>query len=206
MTIKLRSANNLRNAKLLLVIGGTVLGGSVANADVIYQQDFENWNNADRLWSTDTQANLGGPYTNVLGRFSAETARLTILANELNTPWLNGGGGSNGGNGGDNGGGTSGGPNGGGGTGGGTSGGGGTGGGTGGPAIIPHIGTVTPHILNGGTTPQGNGGSQNPLRPNHSLTTNANKKNTDDLVRIDTPEPRRRWASDVYSRKLCSNL
>lgn len=57
--------------------------------DVIYQQDFEHWTNADGMWSSDTQASLGGAYTNVLGRFGTESVSLTIAA-----PADSGGGGT----------------------------------------------------------------------------------------------------------------
>jgi len=80
---------------LLLIC--TLNSGTVAFGDVIYQQDFENFNNADGLWSTSTLASLGGPYTSVLGRFDAGTATLNLHATETNTGGLggNGGGGGN---------------------------------------------------------------------------------------------------------------
>jgi len=86
---------NLRGAKLLLA-GGTIFGASLAQGDVIYQQDFENnWSNADGLWSSSTNASLGGPYTTVMGRFGTGTVNLSVLATVDN----NGGyGGNSGGN------------------------------------------------------------------------------------------------------------
>ncbi|MGV6814913.1 MAG: hypothetical protein ACWA5W_07900 [Phycisphaerales bacterium] len=67
----------------LVLCSGSVMG------DVIYQQDFEHWTNADGMWSSDTQASLGGTYTNVLGRFGTESVSLTIAA-----PADSGGGGT----------------------------------------------------------------------------------------------------------------
>lgn len=74
-----------------LVLTGLVAAGP-AMGDVIYQQDFENWNNADGLWSLDTKADLGGAYSSVLGRFSATTVTLDVLATADNTAGLGGNG------------------------------------------------------------------------------------------------------------------
>jgi len=84
---------NLRSAKLLLA-SGAILGTSLASADVIYQQDFENWNNAGAQWSTSTKSTLGGPYSTVLGRFGNDSVTLNVLATRDN----NGGFGSPDGN------------------------------------------------------------------------------------------------------------
>jgi len=85
LATKLSNKLSLRNLALL-GLTGAIIGASSANADVIYQQDFEGWNNNDGLWSTDTKANLGGPYSTVLGRFGAQSVRLNIQATELNVP------------------------------------------------------------------------------------------------------------------------
>lgn len=76
--------NHLLHAKLLLV-GGMLIGSSAANADVIYQQDFENWSNAQGLWSSQVVADLGGPYTKVLGRYGTDRVTLNLLATEANS-------------------------------------------------------------------------------------------------------------------------
>lgn len=75
----------------LLLLSGLCLG-SPALGDVIYQQDFEDWNNTDGLWSNQTTANLGGSYTTVLGRFSTTTVNLNIRATLDNSGSSNGGG------------------------------------------------------------------------------------------------------------------
>ena len=75
----------------LLLLSGLCLG-SPALGDVIYQQDFEEWNNTDGLWSNQTTANLGGSYTTVLGRFSTTTVNLNIRATLDNSGSSNGGG------------------------------------------------------------------------------------------------------------------
>jgi hypothetical protein len=64
-----------------------------AIGDVIYQQDFESWNNASGLWSTNTRTDLGAPYSKVLGRFGAQTVTLDLLATPENTAGLSGSGG-----------------------------------------------------------------------------------------------------------------
>lgn len=84
MQSTLQTILNHRGAKALLA-GGAMFGASLASGDVIYQQDFENWSNAGGLWSSNTQASLGGPYTNVLGRFGTESVRLSILATPSNS-------------------------------------------------------------------------------------------------------------------------
>ncbi len=82
--------SNLHIVKRLLLVGA-VFGSSVANADVIYHQDFENWSNADGLWSSDTVSALGGTYSTVLGRFGATSVTLDVLATNANTGNNNGG-------------------------------------------------------------------------------------------------------------------
>lgn len=84
MQSTLQTILNHRGAKVLLA-GGAMFGASLASGDVIYQQDFENWNNADGLWSINTKSSLGGAYSTVLGRFSAATVTLDILATNANT-------------------------------------------------------------------------------------------------------------------------
>ena len=69
--------------QLLLLIGASL--ATPALADVIYQQDFENFTNAEGLWSSNNQSALGGTYTTVLGNFGAQTVNLNILANESNS-------------------------------------------------------------------------------------------------------------------------
>jgi len=81
---------NIRCARLIAV-GGLALGASMANADVVYQQDFENWTNEAGLWSSSTQASLGGPYTTVLGRFSSKNVSLNVRATAANNGGYTGG-------------------------------------------------------------------------------------------------------------------
>lgn len=78
----LRTPNPLSRGRMTLAvgIGGLLLCAGSAAGDVIYQQDFENWDNSDGLWSKNTQASLGGTYTNVLGRFGSEAVSLVIQA------------------------------------------------------------------------------------------------------------------------------
>lgn len=86
-----RKETAIRRFKGFALVIGAVVGASPAMGDVIYQQDFESWNNSDGLWSSNTIASLGGPYTSVLGRFSATTVSLDILATPDNTAGLGGG-------------------------------------------------------------------------------------------------------------------
>jgi hypothetical protein len=81
---------NIRCARLIAV-GGLALGASMANADVVYQQDFENWTNEAGLWSSNTQASLGGPYSTVLGRFSSANVSLSVRATAANNGGYTGG-------------------------------------------------------------------------------------------------------------------
>lgn len=72
------------NTKLLLTLG-VILVSSPALGDVIYEQNFESWSNADSMWSTNTTSSLGGAYSTVLGRFGTESASLNILATQGNS-------------------------------------------------------------------------------------------------------------------------
>ncbi len=76
------------NKGLVLLIG-TIFTTSPALGDVIYQQDFENWNNANGMWTTSTKDTLGGPYTSILGRFGTSTATLNIVATNANNGGYN---------------------------------------------------------------------------------------------------------------------
>ncbi len=88
------SASGLNKGLVLLL--GTICTAAPALGDVIYQQDFENWNNADGMWSSSTKATLGGPYTSILGRFGASTVTLDVIASNANNGGDNtGGSGSN---------------------------------------------------------------------------------------------------------------
>ncbi len=69
-----------RQGALFICIAGILLSAGSATGDVIYQQDFENWNNSNGLWSKNTQASLGGTYTNVLGRFGNEAVGFLLQA------------------------------------------------------------------------------------------------------------------------------
>ena len=73
---------DLCSSKGLLVLAGSLLLTTPAMGDIIYQQNFENFNNADGQWSNATKSVLGGPYTTILGQFSATSVRLNILATE----------------------------------------------------------------------------------------------------------------------------
>ncbi len=77
--------------KGLLLVLGTICTTAPALGDVIYQQDFENWNNTGGMWSSSTKAALGGPYTSVLGRFGASTVTLNIVATSANNNGYNSG-------------------------------------------------------------------------------------------------------------------
>ena len=72
------------STKLLLTMG-SILISSPALGDVIYEQNFESWSNADAMWSTQTTSSLGGAYSRVLGRFGTESASLNILATQGNS-------------------------------------------------------------------------------------------------------------------------
>ena len=73
------------NTTGLILLLGTALAPSSALADVIYQENFENWNNSNAQWSSSTQASLGGTYSTILGRFGAESIRLNIQATTANS-------------------------------------------------------------------------------------------------------------------------
>jgi len=87
----LKNTQSMLSASLLVLIGSSI-GSSVAMGDVIYQQDFENFSDSGNLWSNTNRAALGGTYSTVLGRFSAQTVSLDILVNEDNSTGSSGGG------------------------------------------------------------------------------------------------------------------
>lgn len=71
-------------SKGLALLAGSLMLATPAMGDIIYQESFENFNNAGGLWSSTTKSSLGGPYTTILGQYSAATVRLNLLATEQN--------------------------------------------------------------------------------------------------------------------------
>lgn len=75
------------------------LSGSLAHADVVYQNNFDSGIAGD-VWSTQTVGSLAAPWGTFLGRFGRETATLT-LGRGTGGGGDGGGGGGNGGGGAD---------------------------------------------------------------------------------------------------------
>ncbi|MFG0313458.1 MAG: hypothetical protein ACF8LL_04655 [Phycisphaerales bacterium] len=75
---------------MLALCAGTTLIPSIAHADLqLYGIGFENpGGDAAGVWSHHTRSELGGPYTNILGRFGNETVTLRLNATEANTAGL----------------------------------------------------------------------------------------------------------------------
>lgn len=84
------------SGQLIRVVALLGLSGSLAQADVIYQNNFDS-GIAGEAWSTQTVGSIAAPWGTFLGRFGQETATLTLGRNA-------GGGGDGGGGGGGGGG------------------------------------------------------------------------------------------------------
>ncbi|MFG0246121.1 MAG: PEP-CTERM sorting domain-containing protein [Phycisphaerales bacterium JB052] len=77
------------NRLLRLTIAAALTSPAIAVAGPIYGIGFENpGGDSAGVWSTDVRAGLGGPYTNVLGRFGNESVSLTLNATKANTAGL----------------------------------------------------------------------------------------------------------------------